>query len=157
MQRYLRSHHPDLDDLVELSVSLAGLTLSVRGSPERAAAFVHGFSCAGSSARSSPLLLLRAPTAPLCSCSARTRESIRRGFPAVPLDLLDLFSRLTCRIEIVPKRKIKPCLLQKLGRGEGTIVSNQAPMKRLKGCPVSERLQSCQSRSCQLYLISLLK
>lgn len=116
------SRQPDLDaDLVELNISVAGLSVSVRGSPERAAAFVRGLSEPGTPARSfqdhasssfqvspvhsDPIGLIRSspPSAysdrsysQISSRSAfsETRASILRGFPSVPVHLLELAPRL---------------------------------------------------------------
>lgn len=112
------SHPSDFDsDLVELSVSLAGLSVSVRGSPEQAAAFVRGISESGNSASfssnhgslasPSPIGSLRSGlrrSAPASSISdgsysqvsaPETRDSIRRSFPSVPSHFLERATQLT--------------------------------------------------------------
>lgn len=117
------SRLPDLDaDLVELNISLAGLSVSVRGSPERAAAFVRGLSEPGTPARSPPdhgsspnhpgsvqstplgYIQSSPPSAysdrsysqiSSRSVASETRANILRGFPAVPGHLLEFAPRLT--------------------------------------------------------------
>lgn len=112
------SHLSDPDsDLVELSISLGGLSLSVRGSPDRAAAFVRGLSDSGNSASfslSHDSLASQSPIAPVRSGFRRsvpssavsdgsfshvsgpeTRDSIRRGFPPVPSHFLERAGQLT--------------------------------------------------------------
>ena len=114
------SQQSDQDsDLVELSISLAGLSVSVRGSPERAAAFVrglsepstpagrsshHGYSASAASPQSVPARFNIFSSPPRSSFSdtsysrvsgPETRESILRGFPPAPGHLLELAPQLT--------------------------------------------------------------
>ena len=99
----------DLDsEDVELSIQLAGLSISVRGSPASAASFVRDLASPGSSARhsfesaasASPATqpdpvrstLFSSPARPTSSPSpsSETRASIAASFPPLPWSLVGL-------------------------------------------------------------------
>lgn len=108
---------PDPDaEVVDLTLSFGGLSVSVRGSPDRAAAFVRDLASQHSADTSSPVRPLQAPssgassyslvTGPPCSTFSlppytatsrpvsENRSTIRESFPPAPRHLLDFSGEL---------------------------------------------------------------
>lgn len=85
-------------EVIELSVNFSGLSITVRGSPDRAADFVRGLSDRGSPSTShhDPSLdLSAAAPSPVAFSAAESRSSIPGSFPLCPAHWLARGNRLT--------------------------------------------------------------